>query len=480
MYGLPKVHKPNSPLRPILSAINTAHYGIAKYLVPIIRPITENDYTLRDTFDFVNQLQTLQVPAGAVMASFDVTSLFTSLPLVEMVDLVTNDLFLHNPPDHISQAGFRKLLELAVFDSFFLFEGDMYHQIDGVAMGSPLGPTLANAFLCHYESIWLNQCPPSFKPIFYRRYVDDTFLLFKSEEHIQQFLVYLNACHKSIKFTVENAVDNSLPFLDVSVSKVRGKFETCMYRKKTFTGLYTWFDSFMPLQYKLSLVFCLLSRAYEICSSYEKVIAEFKVIQNILGKNGYPENVLSRCVKRFMDNKFRVKCAIHTVPKKICYVVLPFIGSQSLKIKKNVLNLIGSNYNQVEVHVVFRSISCLWHMFQVKEPVPGELRSCVIYKFKCSSCNATYFGKTKRHFSIRVAEHLGLSARTGKPLGCPPFSAVRNHRDSFQHVVSDGDFEIIQSAKNDYELCIFEGLLINRDNPSLNIIETGPEMLLFR
>ena len=87
-------------------------------------------------------------------------------------------------------------------------------------MGSPLGPTLANVFMSHMEKRWLKDCPLEFKPILYRRYVDDSFLLFNSDQHIQQFLEYLNNKHESIKFTVELSKNNILPFLDIKIKKI--------------------------------------------------------------------------------------------------------------------------------------------------------------------------------------------------------------------------------------------------------------------
>ena len=75
-----------------------------------------------------------------------------------------------------------------------------YTQVDGVAMGSPLGPSLANAFLCHYEIKWLNDCPDKFKPLFYKKHVDDIFVLFKRPEHVKPFVDYMNSKHKNINF----------------------------------------------------------------------------------------------------------------------------------------------------------------------------------------------------------------------------------------------------------------------------------------
>ena len=95
----------------------------------------------------------------------------------------------------------------------------MYKQIDGVAMGRPLGPTLANAFLCCYKKLWLDRCPPEFKAVVYRRYVDDIFVLFKSKDHLLLFAKYMNTRHKNLKFTFDFEQNNSFSFLDAKIAR---------------------------------------------------------------------------------------------------------------------------------------------------------------------------------------------------------------------------------------------------------------------
>ena len=74
-----------------------------------------------------------------------------------------------------------------LFNNGLSFEtSKLYKQIDGVAIGSPLGPTLANSFLCHYEKIWFDECPSQFKSVVYKRYVGDIFVLFKSLKNFCQ------------------------------------------------------------------------------------------------------------------------------------------------------------------------------------------------------------------------------------------------------------------------------------------------------
>ena len=108
-------------------------------------------------------------------------------------------------------------MQQRVKDILFLFNNQLFSQVDGVGMGNPLGPTFANLFLCYRKTNWLNNCPIHIKPKLYRRYVDDNFLLFSEPSHIPLFLNYLNSQHSNISFTYEKETNNSLNFLDVLV-----------------------------------------------------------------------------------------------------------------------------------------------------------------------------------------------------------------------------------------------------------------------
>ena len=121
-------------------------------------------------------------------------------------------------------------------------------------MGSSLGPILANAFLCHYEKIWLNECPSEFKPVVYRRYVDNIFVLFKSKEHLKLFVNYIDSKHKNIKFTFETENSNNFSVLDVKITCQNKRFVTSIFHKATFSGGFTNYDSFILDIYKTGLV----------------------------------------------------------------------------------------------------------------------------------------------------------------------------------------------------------------------------------
>ena len=154
LYGQAKVHKPvinNFPsFRPILGAMKTPSYKLAKFLVPILSPLAINEYTVKDSFAFAKEIT--KTNCNYVMAILDVESLFTNISLEETIENCLHDLlFDKSTTDNLTKEDVHDLLSAAAKESFFIFDNSLYSQIDGVEMESPLGPTLANAFLCHYE-----------------------------------------------------------------------------------------------------------------------------------------------------------------------------------------------------------------------------------------------------------------------------------------------------------------------------------------
>ena len=250
------------------------------------------------------------------MGSLDVDAL-TSIPWVE--ELFRNS----NEVQKLSKKVVYDLLNLATKESLFIFNGDYYYQTDGVAMGTPLGPTLADLFMSYYEQIWLDECPLEFKPKYYQRYVDNVFISVEIIEHVGKFKEYLNSKHQNINFTCEIECDDKMPFLDNLIDRKGGKFITRVYRKPTFTGVYTHYENFLHSVYKFGLLSTLLFRYFSICSSFTLFHLEVIEFKNIVLKNGDPSNIIDTCIKTFLDKIFCKKLNCCTVPKKEYFIVLP-------------------------------------------------------------------------------------------------------------------------------------------------------------
>ena len=378
MYGLPKTHKPNVPLRPILSMTVSAHHELSKWLASLLQPVLERftAHCISDSFKFADYIRQLDGQVDSFMCSFDVSSLFTNVPLDETI-MICADALYDNPDTQpqFSKEVFVELMRSATSTVEFSFNNIMYRQVDGVAMGSPLGPALANIFVGYYEEKLFSEIS---KPSVYFRYVDDTFVIFQNEKESEEFLTRLNGLHSSLWFTFEKEKNNALPFLDVFVERAKASYETNVYRKPTFTGQYLRWESFTPIKGKASLVSTLVHRALMICSK-SKLKGEINRIKEILLDNEYPEE--------FVQKKLSKKITQFSNPKRFgpdkcpVYLRLNYTGKASQTLEKNVRTAVENCYGSVAVRTVFISRQML--TTSRKDVLPALQKSSVIYEYKC-------------------------------------------------------------------------------------------------
>ncbi|VDO98135.1 unnamed protein product [Schistosoma margrebowiei] len=154
LYGLPKIHKPNTPLRPILSMCRSPIHNLAKWLTKLFNPIRNQycKYSLTDSFELINYLKDINIKTKT-MCSFDVNTLFTNVPLMKTIDILCDFISSKNLPLPFPVKTLKDLLLLCTDNVKFTFEGEHFRQIDGVAMGSPLGPLLADVFMGYVENL---------------------------------------------------------------------------------------------------------------------------------------------------------------------------------------------------------------------------------------------------------------------------------------------------------------------------------------
>ena len=472
LYGLPKIHKLLTPLRPIFSACGTPSYKLAKYLVPVLAPLTRNEFTLENSYQFVDDISKFNVDSsasGVYMASFDVASLFTNIPLQETIDICIRSLFSTSTQVlGITVKHFRSLLELAVMNSYFIFNEKFYFQKEGVGMGLPLGPTFANIFMCHYEKLWLASCPPEFAPIFYRRYVDDCFLLFKDQSHADLFLHFLNSKHGNIKFTMESESQGKISFLDVMVHKEGGRLHTSVYRKSSFSGLGTSFFSFISRSLKYSAISSLLNRAFRISSSYSSLHSELEFMKRFFQNNGFPLNLVYTFIRKFLDIQYAKPSVSYDVPKLQRYFVFPYFGAGSDKMKRDLADILTKFYPYLNPRIVLMNTFSIGSLFRHKDRLPKSCQSAVVYQFCCASCGASYVGSTLRNLHSRIQQHLGKSVRTGRFLSKPDPSPIRDHSHACDTLVTSDNFSILGRSNAGLDLRILESLYIFKNKPSLN------------
>ncbi|XP_060534544.1 uncharacterized protein LOC132706961 [Cylas formicarius] len=214
------------PLRPIVSAIGSPTYHLAKHLTKLLEPLIGRTAShIKDSTQFIQKIKNITLSPKDILVSFDVVSLFTMVPVKETLDLIS--------------ARFRndvtELFRHCLTTTYFQWNKEFYEQVDGVAMGSPLSPVIANFFMEKFEQQALNTAQK--KPKCWFRYVDDTFVIWShGEKELQIFLAHLKSINNKIKFTMETEKDGRLAFLDVQVERrPNGKLGHKVYRKPTHT-----------------------------------------------------------------------------------------------------------------------------------------------------------------------------------------------------------------------------------------------------
>ena len=350
---------------------------------------------------------------------------------------------------------FIKLLRLAN-QGMFLYKDKLYQQHDGVSMGSPLAPTLANFFLAHIENKLLGK-QLDFHPKLYSRYVDDIFAVFDNSDHCTKFLDLLNSQHNNIKFTVELPSD-TIPFLDVEIRLNETGIDTWVYRKPTNTNLILNFNALCPTKWKSGLILCFLNRAKRICSSDFLFDKEVSMLKKMFLNNGYPSSFFDKILASFQSSsKFSQNISFEN---SFC---IPYLGKKSHHFANRLSALIKNKYN-LKISPIYKTFKVV-NYFQLKSKTPVALCSNVVYKFSCScDTNKTYIGMSSRHLITRVREHLNFKSLQD--------SAVKDHILSCEKCSNnrsdENNFVIIRKCKSEFCSKIHEALLIKKLSPKLN------------
>ena len=212
----------------------------------------------------------------------------------------------------------------------------------------------------------------------------------------------------------------------------------------------------------------MLHRAFKLCSNFELFHQEIENLKNIFRNNGYPVNFSDFCIKKYLNNLYVKKKVYLLAPKKQLTCVLPFLGKKSLQLRSRLVSSVNKTVRFCYLKVVFRSQRKLNTLFRFKDTLNKKIRSFLVYRYTCSNCNVTYYGKTYRHFFTRVAEHMGVSNLTGKRLKNIKDSAVSDHLLQCNCTIDFDHFDILATDVSKFNLLVKESLLIKRDNPVLN------------
>ena len=197
------------------------------------------------------------------------------------------------PP--VDKPTFIELLKLCTGNVLMWTHQGYYRQIDGLAMGSPPAPLLANG--------WLSKHDPHIKgdAKLYSRYMDDVIRSIKRNK-IEHVLQSINELHSSLKFTIERENDGKLPFLDMLVIRNNQKLTSTWQSKPTDIGLVMNYHALAPKRYKRSVVSGFVHRIYRACSTWKHFHESLRKAKCILEKNQYPPAFYEPIIKQSLEN----------------------------------------------------------------------------------------------------------------------------------------------------------------------------------
>ena len=267
-------------MRPIISSRGSISYEVAKELARILKPLVgSSTHHIKNTGDFIQQIKEVKLQADDIITSYDVSALFTSVPIEAATKIIQRKLELDQQlhlrtnmkVEHITS-----LLEFCLKTTYFQFQGSFYEQINGAAMGSPISPIVANLFMEEFEvrAIETAKNPPKM----WKRYVDDTCVILSSAIK-EEFFQHINSIDPRTQLTSKEAKpDGSIPFLDCLVTpQTDGSINTAVYRKPTHTYMYLHWDGYHHLAAKYNVINTLRHRAKTVCTT-KQILKKKKTI----------------------------------------------------------------------------------------------------------------------------------------------------------------------------------------------------------
>ena len=334
IYGLPKIHKPGHPLRPIISQCNSLTNKLHIYLQQALK-IGEAQIPnlIKDTTDFLNKIKQYSglITQDTILVTMDVESLYTNIPLDLGIELIVEHYIktlkywkqFEIDIKPIPAALLKRILEFTLKNCYFIFNGNIYKQMQGLTMGGASSVQNANIIMFKFFERF-NQKNPNLIWT-HNRFIDDLFGIWnKTSVELNEYFDTLNNFHPNFKFTL-NQSKIEIPFLDVKVKKINMELKSTIYTKPTDKKLYLNFASNHTLHTKKSIPFSQLLRLKRIVSDPIELKTQITLMTNAFRLRNYPEVVLNNALIKLekidRDTLFKYKTKVKKIDRPILILI---------------------------------------------------------------------------------------------------------------------------------------------------------------
>lgn len=492
-YGLPKIHKAERPppLRPIVSGRGSVLEPLAKFVDSFFQPFIPLIPTfIKDTTHFISMIENLEIPKGAVLVSMDVNALYTNIPhegARSVAQGILDSRTDPNPPTHFLM----ELLEIVLEKNYFTQEKNFFLQVNGVAMGSPVAPSVANLYMANFEKQFVlnSDYNPFFGDLFFiKRFLDDYFIIYKNRDRIDQFLQWISNIDPAIKFSYQYDFQE-VNFLDTTTYITpEQKLAVKIYHKPTDRNSFLHFNSHHPRSLINSLPYSQFLRVKRNSTNEGHFKEEANKLYRQFSQRGYPNKIIDAALHKtqnkqrstLLGNKYRTNnnnkinwgldfthlaMDIKGIVYKYWHIIegipgcqeRPNIGFRRTRNLKDMLMYRRTNVIDKGSGQLPGGLKACGHCSVCKLAIQSDTLqhngltltnkrfvNCssrnVIYFIKCS-CGRAYVGYTKRMIRTRICEHR---------------SRIRNHTQDAPLVAH---FEQAGHSEEDFKFWIIEQIM---------------------
>ena len=490
LYGIPKDHKPDIPLRPIVSAcddpVDKLTWLLEKVVTQLLPYVPAHLKNTAQFFETLSAQYPMGFEEGTILFSVDVVNLYGNIPITEAIDGAMNLLDHHKETVEtfgLDSASIRKLLEHCLTNNFVRFGQEYFRQTQGIAMGSRVAPPLAIVFMHTLESLFL--AAPRLQPSLYVRYIDDVFGVWThGRAALIEYFNFLNTVHPTIKFTLEHTGDTGvLAFLDTKISvSESGAYSSELYIKPMASPVIIHYRSALPMSTKKNTVRSQMLRAIRVSSPGLPRARSLKTIEDLFLKNGYPPHFVNKLKKEVLHQRSSRPSRPSRSDAPPVYLVLPFVDDT---LCRRVEGIVKASHLNVRVawrggpslkQKLVRSAYC-------PTPCPGGGRQChsckaglrgkchtknVVYRMDCGLCRndeAFYIGETRRSVRLRYNEHIRDASNNKADT---PFGLHQARHPGIPLNSSNISIKILHVCKDGPDRKIWESIYIRDLKPTLN------------
>lgn len=406
IYGLPKTHKPNYPMRPIVSNINTPTSFLSRFIHKILSKSLIKPFSyIKNSSHLIEKLKNLNVPDDHVLISLDVTALYTNVPIELVKHGIERRFNRIRQHTNLTLQDLFEAVDILMSETYFQFDNEYYQQIHGCAMGSSVSCLFADMVMHDLEIECLNNL--DFRPVLYKRYVDDIIAIVPRHK-VPTIEGIFNSYDPRLQFTVEMEKERRIPFLELEIIIENNVILTNWYRKATASDRVLNFKSNHPINQKIAQVYNLVDRSITL-SNERFQEHNLKIVEELLIGSDYPKSFIKKYMQKRIHNKHTQTSQNindnnnnnsneQTCDVKKKYLCVPYIG----KFYKKIANRLKP-YNIQTIPIISNNLKHL--IRKGKDLTPKLEQQGVVYKICCNKCNISYIGETKRALGVRMSNH---------------------------------------------------------------------------